>query len=288
VTRAELLERYAAGERDFCGADLCYVNLYGADLRGAELRRADLRDADLRRADLHGADLRYADLSRADLCRADLRDADLRRADLHGAKLTGAKLTGADLNWADLRYADLYGADLRRAKLSGADLRNADPHWAELRRAKLRDADLRGADLRGADLRDADLSGTCLDPDAPLPAISDEEITAAGLEIRGVYVWGYRTTRSLHCGSQWYTPRPEPYVAPWFSVDTTTECHPGIYLDSREGILRHLAHYNLPLNTPLVRAYCRRDELVNASKWRAKRVWIPAWGQEVPWEEVQP
>jgi hypothetical protein len=173
----------------------------------------------------------------------------------------------------DFRGANLWGANLRRADLSGADLSGAD---------------LSQASLTGANLTGADLTNTCLDPDAPLPVLTDEEITAAGLEIRGEHVWGYRTTRSLHVGSQWYTPRPEPYVAPWFSVDTTTECHPGIYIDSREGILRHLAHYNLPLNTPLVRAYCRRDELVHASKWRAKRVWIPAWGQEVPWEEVQP
>ena len=62
MTGTELLKRYAAGERDFHGADL-----RRADLSGADLRRADLRWADLSGADLSGADLRRADLRRADL-----------------------------------------------------------------------------------------------------------------------------------------------------------------------------------------------------------------------------
>ena len=45
MTNRDLLERYAAGERDF----------HDADLRWADLRRATLRDADL-----HGANLDYA------------------------------------------------------------------------------------------------------------------------------------------------------------------------------------------------------------------------------------
>ena len=50
-----LLQRYAAGERDFTGANLLGANLYRADLREADLRYANLRGADLTGVDLHGA-----------------------------------------------------------------------------------------------------------------------------------------------------------------------------------------------------------------------------------------
>ena len=131
----ELLRRYAAGERDFRGADLTEATLTEATLRGADLTEATLRGADLTEATLTGADL-----YRADLTGADLTEADLTEATLTGAGLYRADLREADLNRADLRGADLYRADLYRADLRGADLYRAD----------LRGADLRGADLRGA------------------------------------------------------------------------------------------------------------------------------------------
>ena len=88
VTSAvDLLTRYAAGERDFYGADLGGADLGGADLGGAYLGDAYLGDAYLGDADLGGADLGGADLRGADLGDADLGDADLRGADLRGADL---------------------------------------------------------------------------------------------------------------------------------------------------------------------------------------------------------
>ena len=73
MTATELLAAYAAGQRDFVGANLRWACLSGADLRRADLRWADLRWADLRRADLRWADLRWANLSGADLRWANLR-----------------------------------------------------------------------------------------------------------------------------------------------------------------------------------------------------------------------
>lgn len=52
MTRDELIDRYAQGQRDFSYAKLSYANL-----RGANLRNADLRGADLRGANLIGADV---------------------------------------------------------------------------------------------------------------------------------------------------------------------------------------------------------------------------------------
>src|SRR5437868_3746851 len=51
----ELLQRYAAGERDFRGANLRHADLGGANLRDANLLGAKLSDTDLRSANLSGA-----------------------------------------------------------------------------------------------------------------------------------------------------------------------------------------------------------------------------------------
>jgi hypothetical protein len=104
---SELMDRYAAGERDFRRA-----NLWGADLSGANLRGADLREANLR--------LAY------------LREANLSGANLWGANLWGANLRGADLTGADLWRAYLWEADLNEANLTGANLRGADLTGADL------------------------------------------------------------------------------------------------------------------------------------------------------------
>jgi hypothetical protein len=148
VTAKELLQRYAAGEREFAGADLKGAKLAGSKLAGADLRNADLCGAGLCGADLRDADLRNADLRGAYLEGAKLTNTDLRDADLWGAKLAGSKLAGADLRSADLELARLTGADLRGADLTGADLEGADLEGANLWHASLREADIRVQHLR--------------------------------------------------------------------------------------------------------------------------------------------
>ena len=82
----------------------------------------------------------------------------------------------------------------------------------------------------------------------------------------GDYVWGYRTQRSVFCGSTYYQSGYQ-YTAPVFSVDQNTSCHPGRYLTSLAVALTY--------EQPLVRVYCRRDELIHAcGKWRCKRLWV--------------
>ena len=68
----ELLERYAASERDFRRVDLNKADLPGANLSGANLFWVDLSGANLRKANLSWADLREADLYGANLSRATL------------------------------------------------------------------------------------------------------------------------------------------------------------------------------------------------------------------------
>ena len=145
---------------------------------------------------------------------------------------------------------------------------------ADLRSANLRSADLSGANLSGADLRSAnlsgaDLSGTVLDSAAGLPAIPDYDITSSGMIVRGPWVYGWRTSRSQHCGSTEYTPCAEPYCAPYFSTDASTACHPGIYLAGKRYLRENYE------SAEIVPCKCLRSELVHAAdKWRAKRIWV--------------
>jgi hypothetical protein len=125
------------------------------------------------------------------------------------------------------------------------------------------------ADLSGANLHSANLTSTCLDPAALLSIIPDSNIEAAGLRIHGPWVYGWRTARSQHAGSTEYSVRDEPYEAPYFSVDSETSCHPGIYLAGKSYLAKEYDGH------ALVACKCLRSELVHAGdKWRCKRLWI--------------
>ncbi|MGB3238786.1 MAG: pentapeptide repeat-containing protein [Geitlerinemataceae cyanobacterium] len=106
ASASELLQRYAAGEREFEEVRLSGADLQGAILHGIDLSEAILSDANLSRADLRGADLSWADLSGANLQGADLRGAILTRADLSLANLSRANLHKADLSLANLTGTD--------------------------------------------------------------------------------------------------------------------------------------------------------------------------------------
>jgi hypothetical protein len=197
--------------------------------------------------------------------RRDFRDLDLKDADLTSAYLVSAELMGATFTRAFLRYADLTGANFTDTDLTGAQLEHS----------KLADADFTGAILTNTNLMGTRLTGTvltdtCLDPEAIIPSLIDEEIMAAGLEMDGEWVYGWRTEQSQFVGSTKYVPREEPYIAHVFSVDQNTPCHPGIYLASHGWL-----DYHYKRRKPIVRCHCKRDELIHAGdKWRAKRLWI--------------
>ena len=169
----EIIKKYAAGERDFCGFNLSELNLSAANLSGANLSEANLSVANLSGANLSGtnlsrAKLNVARLSGANLSQANLTQAslnvtnlirtDLKQADLTQATLIRAELIRAELSRANLKEANLSGADLREAALRGAKLSRATLSEANLRGAFLTGAILDGANLNKADLSRADLS----------------------------------------------------------------------------------------------------------------------------------
>ena len=104
MTAEELLERYAAGERDFSGANLYDANLNGADLNGANL---------------NGANLNGANLTDANLSEASLGAAKFIGCNFHGTNLTNTGWSG------DLTDVDLSGAiDFYAGLLDGLTLCN--------------------------------------------------------------------------------------------------------------------------------------------------------------------
>ncbi|OYD91940.1 hypothetical protein CDG76_25180 [Nostoc sp. 'Peltigera membranacea cyanobiont' 210A] len=108
MDRKELIQRYAAGERDFREVDLSgavwdkWENPIGApDLSGINLSRAKLR-----KSRLVGINFSDAKFIHADLIDAKLSCANLSRADLSSANLINADLIRANLSCANLRDSD--------------------------------------------------------------------------------------------------------------------------------------------------------------------------------------
>ena len=155
----EFLSKYAAGERNFPGINLCEANLSAVNLSGANLSGANLSVANLSGANLSGANLSHAKLNVARMSGANLSKANLNRAILNVANLIRADLGGAELIQAALIRAELIRAEFSRANLSGANLSSADLREAKLRQANLSRANFSSANLRGASLTAANLEG---------------------------------------------------------------------------------------------------------------------------------
>lgn len=231
------------------GVILSYAKLSSADLSGANLNTTKLHNIDLHNADLSNANLCYADLSYAILHNANLEKANLKKADLRNANLTNTRLHGANLYRANLEKADFWNADLSKTDLNGANLRNTN--------------------LNSAGLGSANLSGTCLDPAASFTPPTEEEFIDAGFDkVENGYVYGWRTERTNHVGSQIYETG-KTYTAPYFSIDKNTECHPGIYFAPKGWLEKQY------LNTLLVRCRSKINNVLHVGdKWRTKELEI--------------
>ena len=105
----ELLELYAAGERDFPETKLSNARLVGENLSGINLTRSILWATNLSNTILKRANLALTSLAWSDLSGANLSGADLSGADLSGADLSGADLSGADLSGTILIQTNLTG-----------------------------------------------------------------------------------------------------------------------------------------------------------------------------------
>lgn len=198
MTRQELLDRYATGERDFRS-----LQLPGIDLSGTTLRDVNLAGATLAQANLRNADLERADLTAAELPAAHLDGAILYRAELKNALLDSATLVGSNLSHANSERADFERADLRRA-----DFRNSRLVGANLKLANLRGAGFEGADLSLAVVQDAKLDFARFDKKAAKTLRFD------GNSIRGVQL-------PPNSGDPWSVLR-RAYSGPRFALHLLT------------------------------------------------------------------
>ncbi|BAY08048.1 pentapeptide repeat-containing protein [Calothrix sp. NIES-2098] len=130
VDPSELLNRYAAGERNFSniyieGADeLASANLSGIILNGAVFAEMLLNEINL-----SGSKLRETDFGQASLYGANLCGADLTRANLRYAVLDSANFSDACLVDAHLKGASMGHANFTRCNLSGAEI--SENPWLE-------------------------------------------------------------------------------------------------------------------------------------------------------------
>jgi len=106
---AELLRRYAVGERSFRRLELD-DGVY--DLRNAKLSDADFTGSFIV-ADFRGADLRNADFANTNVKTCDFRGADLSGANFKGAALDAAEFDGARMSDTKFIGAFIYGHELK-------------------------------------------------------------------------------------------------------------------------------------------------------------------------------
>ncbi|BBD65518.1 pentapeptide repeat domain protein [Nostoc commune NIES-4072] len=124
VDASELLNRYAAGERDFSniyieGSDeLASTNLSGIILNGAVVAEMLLDNINLSASKLRETDFGQASLYGANLCGVDLTRANLRYAVLDSANLSDACLVDAHLKGASMGNVNFTRCNLSGAKLS--------------------------------------------------------------------------------------------------------------------------------------------------------------------------
>ncbi len=110
VTKEALLQRYAAGERDFRGIELPE----NTDLSHAILEGANFDESWLGIVNFQGADLQNVSLLNCHLKITDFRNADLRGAILTGSSIEAARFFGARLENANFVGVSFYGIELMR------------------------------------------------------------------------------------------------------------------------------------------------------------------------------
>ena len=189
ITLEELLQRYAAGERDFRKIHLVFDE-YERDESGEArfdesgnvIRHPGIEEGCLRGTNLSGVDFRGSNLKDIRmysegliLCHANLSKLDLSVFLFRGSNLSGANLSGALLFRVDFADTNLSGAKLDRVIATEARFFYANLTSASFIKASLTETRFNGANLttanfrnaRNADFREAILKDTIM-PDGSL------------------------------------------------------------------------------------------------------------------------
>ncbi|MEA5619184.1 pentapeptide repeat-containing protein [Cronbergia sp. UHCC 0137] len=121
----DLLQRYAAGERDFTGVKLPGVRLVDKILNQVIFKGADFSDAYFESSGFDEVDLSFANLRRIRFFESGFGRANLEAADFSDAIFSQGSLKGANLTRAIFRRAVLSEVSFKNANLSYADLSEA-------------------------------------------------------------------------------------------------------------------------------------------------------------------
>ncbi|MCA8996729.1 MAG: pentapeptide repeat-containing protein [Planctomycetaceae bacterium] len=154
LTREELEQRYAAGQRNFQRAELSGENLQGLDLRGIDLTGADLRRCKVFRTNLENSNLTEVDLSGVYLAGTLLSGVTARRANFKECRMNNVKW-----HHVDLKGARLDNANFQNAELTSCNLRNSGMGGADFSRARLVDVPFYGSFLESCQFEGAALHG---------------------------------------------------------------------------------------------------------------------------------
>jgi uncharacterized protein YjbI with pentapeptide repeats len=148
---AEVLDRYANGERDFTNyreVDFQRVNLPEINLSNVKLGEAIFSGANLIGANFSHASLRYAHIN----LNCNLMNSTMAGANLYGASINHADLSKSNLQDADLSEAELIDVNLSSANLLNANLKNTLLNCVYLTRGTLSDYQINSAKMRGSNL----------------------------------------------------------------------------------------------------------------------------------------
>ncbi|MGB6299596.1 MAG: pentapeptide repeat-containing protein [Rivularia sp. (in: cyanobacteria)] len=119
----EIIKRYEAGERNFAGIDLRFINIsyscfLDTNFSDTNLECSSISGTDFINANFSGANLEWSYLPNL-LINSNLSNTNLQKAKWRGATFVNVDMTGADLTGADL-------TSRKTTKLIGCDLRNAN------------------------------------------------------------------------------------------------------------------------------------------------------------------
>ena len=212
---------------------------------------------------LRNMDLDGLDFKEFDGC-MNFENCSMKGINLSTCRISSSILSGCDLTGANLRDTEFYHSDIYDSTLNGADFTDSgtdDLSFYSCNR------------FEGVILK-----GTCYDPDIELPHVTDEQLKSIGLTEdpdNSQKVWGYRTFVSQYHGEKRY--EAGGHIAPVFST-SSNECHPGIYIASREYLLNEFE------DRCHVRCWTlRKDLLIRGNKARTRKLvvtevlgrWLP-------------
>lgn len=164
ITFGELLQRYAAGERDFRKIHLVFDEYerdkWGEarfDESGDVIMRPGIKEGCLRGTNLSGTDFRGSNLRAIRMYSQGLIlcHANLSKLDLNYLLFMGSNLSGANIFHADFLRANLSGAKLDRVIASDASFTSVNLTSASFIQATLTNTHFGGVDLTTVNFRNA-------------------------------------------------------------------------------------------------------------------------------------